>query len=295
MGTVHRLRVTCVRPVLTREGTIHLKSASSHAKSLHRALALGLLFLVAAHSQDTSEKGRALARRALAALGGDRFLNMRYRFTTGRIYSFFHDELSGFEIAKIYTEYLAQAHGKELGIQEREVLGKKQDYSYLFLPDQGWDITFRGARPIDDERWDRYFRSTRNDVLYILKVRLHEPGIQFDYVGTDVYLGTHVEILDITDAENQTVRVFLDHNTMLPMHQKFEWLDPQTKYRNEEASEYGKYRDIGGGIMWPFSIERERNGYKTYQMFATSVQADEPLPPKTFQLPAGAKVLKKVD
>ncbi len=263
---------------------------------LYRTLGLTLVFVLAAQAQqNTSDKGKELAGRVVAALGGDRFVNMRYRLTTGRIYSFFHDQMSGYDVAKIYTEYLPQPPGNGLGLQEREVLGKKQDYSYLFLPDQGWDITFRGTRPIDDERWDRYFRSTRNDVLYILKVRFKEPGMQFDYVGSDTYLGTHIEILDITDAQNQTVRVFLDHNTMLPVHQTFEWLDPETKYRNDEAAEYGKYRDIGGGVMWPFTIERERNGYKSYQMFAATVQADEPLPAKTFELPRGAKVLKKVD
>lgn len=260
------------------------------------ALVLALVFIVTAQTpQDTTDKGKELAGRVIAALGGDRFVNMRYRLTTGRIYSFFHDQMSGYDVAKIYTEYLPQPPSKGLGLQEREVLGKKQDYSYLFLPDQGWDITFRGARPIDDERWDRYFRSTQNDVLYILKVRFKEPGMQFDYVGSDVYLGTHIEILDITDAQNQTVRVFLDHNTLLPVHQKFEWLDPETKYRNDEVTEYGKYRDIGGGVMWPFTIERERNGYKSYQMFAATVQADEALPAKIFDLPPGAKVLKKVD
>lgn len=258
-------------------------------------LAVTLSVVAVAQPQDTSAKGKDFADRAIAALGGERFLNMRYRLTTGRIYSFFHDQLSGYDVAKIYTEYLPQAPAKGLGVQEREVLGKKQDYSYLFLPDQGWDITFRGARPIDDERWDRYTRSTENDVLYILKVRAKEPGMQFDYIGSDTYLGTHVEVIEMTDTRNQTVRVFLDHNTLLPIHQTFAWLDPETKYRNDESADYGKYRDIGGGVMWPFSIERQRNGYKSYQMFAATVQADQPLPPKTFELPPGAKLLKKVD
>lgn len=119
--------------------------------------------------------------------------------------------------------------------------------------------------------------------------------MQFDYIGSDVYLGTHVEVIEITDSQNQTVRVLLDHNTMLPVHQTFSWLDPQTKYRNDEAADYDKYRDIGSGIKWPYTVERERNGYKTYQMFAATILADQSPPPKTFELPPGAKVLKKVD
>ncbi len=265
---------------------------------LHRTpapiLAVALLVAATALPQASPNKGKETVDQAIAALGGDRFLHMHYRLASGRVYSFFHDELNALDVAKIYTEYLPDPPAKGLAVREREVLGKKQDYSYLFFPDQGWDITFRGARPIDDEKWDRYARSTENDVLYILKVRSKETGIQFDYVGSDAYLSTHVEIVDITDAQDRTVRVYFDHNTKLPIRQTFSWLDPETRYRNEEVTDYGKYRDAGGGIMWPFTVERTRNGYKTYQIFANTVEANQPVPPKIFELPAGARMLKKV-
>lgn len=281
MGTIDSVRLNPVRLLFVRR--------------LWQALAIALLMAAPALPQAGPNKGKDIIDQAIAALGGDRFLDMRYRVASGRVFSFFRDQLSGYDLAKIYTEYLPQPPAKGLAIREREVLGKKQDYSYLFLPDQGWDITYRGARPIDDERWDRYARSTENDVLYILKVRSKESGMQFDYVGSDVYLSTHVEIVDITDAQDRTVRAYFDHDTKLPIRQTFSWLDPQTKYRNDEMADYGKYRDIGGGIMWPFTIERQRNGYKTYQLFANTVEAGEPGPANIFELPAGAKVLKKVD
>jgi hypothetical protein len=239
-------------------------------------------------------KGKEIVDRAVTALGGERFLHMQNRIATGRVYSFFHDELSGLDVAKIITEYLPEKPANGLAVRERELLGKKQDYSFLFLENQGWDVTFRGARPISDETWDRYVRTTQNDILYILKVRHDEPGLQYDYVGSDVLFSTHVEIVDITDAHDQTIRVYFDHNTMLPARETYTWLDPETKYRNDEITQFDKYRDIGGGIMWPYSIERERNGYKSYQLFASSVEANQPVPPKTFELPPGAKVLKKV-
>jgi hypothetical protein len=47
--------------------------------------------------------------------------------------------------------------------------------------------------------------------------------------------------------------------------------------------------------MWPFTIERQRNGYKVFQMFADKVEIDPELPATIFDLPAGAKVLKKVN
>ncbi len=245
--------------------------------------------------QAPDHKGKDIVDRAIAGLGGDRFLHMQNHVASGRVYSFFHDQLSGLDVAKIYTEYLPEKPAKGLAVREREVLGKKQDYSFLFLEDQGWDITFRGARPIDDETWDRYSRITENDILYLLRVRYNEPGMQYDYVGSEVILSAHVEIVDITDTKDRTIRVYFDHNTMLPVRETYTWLDPDTKYRNDEVTEFDKYHDAGGGIMWPYSIERERNGYKTYQLFATSVQANQELPAKIFELPPGSKKLKKVN
>ncbi len=240
-------------------------------------------------------KGKEIIDEAVAALGGDQFLHLRTRVASGRVYAFFHDQLSGLDRATIISEYLEPKPGSGLAIQERELLGKKQDYSYLFLTDQGWDITFRGARPIPDENWERYVRTTEHDILYLLRERLNEPGMEFDYVSSEVYVSRHVEIVDITDAQNLTIRVYFDHNSHLPMRQIFNWMDPQTKERNEEISVYDKYRDIGQGVMWPFDIERERNGYKTYQFFADTAEANKPVPPKTFELPPGSKVLKKVN
>ena len=258
-----------------------------------KSLAALLLFAASAFGQATPNKGRQIIDRAITALGGDRFLHMQNRVASGRIYAFFHDNLSGLDVAKIYVAY-SSAPGKGLAVTEREVLGKKQDYSYLFLEDQGWDVTFRGARPVSDENWNRYERTTRNDIFYVLRERLNEPGLTFDYVGSDVYLSTHVEIVDITDSQDQTIRVYFDHNTMLPIRETYTWLDPQTKEHNDEVTQFDKYRDAGG-VMWPFSVERERNGYKAYQIFASKVEVDQPLPPNIFELPPGAKRLKKVN
>jgi hypothetical protein len=246
-------------------------------------------------AQTPPGKGKQIIDQALSALGGERFLDMKNRVAKGRIYSFFHDELSGLDITTTYTEYMPEKAANGLGIRERELLGKKQDYSYLFLPDQAWDITFRGARPIEDEAWRRYVRTTENDILYILKVRHDEPGLQYDYSGSEVFLSTHVEVVDITDAKDRTVRVYFDHNSFLPIRETFTWQDEQTREHNDEEIDYDKWRDAGGGVMWPFTIERQRNGYKVYQMFATRVEANQPVPPNTFELPASAKILKKTN
>lgn len=269
-----------------------MRSRSSAALLALASLVVATCSLIA---QTDSNQGKQIVDKAIAALGGEHFLQMRNRVTVGRIYAFFHDRLSGLDVTTTYTEYVVPRPLKGIGLRERELLGKKQEYSYLFLPNQAFDVTFRGARPIPDESWQRYLRVTENDILYTLKVRHDEPGLIYDYVGSDVYLSTHCEVVDITDAQSRTVRVFFDHNTMFPIHESFTWMDPDTKEHNEEVTDYDKYREIGDGIMWPFTIERQRNGYRTYQLFARTVEANRSIPEKTFELPPGAKILHKVD
>jgi hypothetical protein len=261
-----------------------------------KTICFGGIFLPVLLAQIPSpNKGKEVVDAAVQALGADKFLQMQTRVASGRVYSFFHDRMSGLDLATIYTEYLNSKPAKGLAMRERELLGKKRDYSYLFLSDQGWDVTFRGARPIADDVWQQYVRTTENNILYFLRMRNKEPGLQFDYISSEVYVTRHVDIVDITDAQNQTIRVYFDYNSKLPIREVFSWLDPQTKERNEEVTVFDKYRDIGQGIMWPYSIEREKNGYKTYQLFAEKVQANVTVPTNMFELPPAAKMLKKVD
>ena len=152
--------------------------------------ALLTVLAVAALGPQTAppNKAKDIVDQAVKALGGDRFLNLRTRHVGGRIYAFFHDQMSGYDVANIYTQYLDDKDSKGVHTRERQVLGKRQDYSYLYLPDQAFDITFRGARPLEDERWDRYARTTTNDILYWLRYRHNEPGMQYDYVGNQVLI-----------------------------------------------------------------------------------------------------------
>ena len=54
---------------------------------------------------------------------------------------------------------------------------------------------------------------------------------------------------------------------------------------------YTKFRDVGGGVMWPFTIQRERNGEKIFEIFSESVSINQGLTDNLFTLPSGMKVL----
>ena len=255
-----------------------------------------LLFalLAALLGAQSPDKGKQVILDAVNALGGQRFTSMKNRVESGVAYSFYRSNVTGRDIATIYVEYADQMPAKGLGVQEREVFGKKQDYSILLLPEEGYEVTFRGARPLADTQWKRYVSTTSLNVFYLLRERSNDPKMEYDYIRSDVISNTQVNIVDITDPENRTVRVYIDYNTNLPIRQEYSEWDPIGQQRALEVTDFSKYRDIDG-CKWPYVTHRERNGETTFEIFAESVRINAKLPPKTFDLPPGAKILKKMN
>jgi hypothetical protein len=252
----------------------------------------GLFACCALHAQTFPSDPRAKKAidDAVEALGGQRFLTMQDRVESGRAYSFYRDKISGLSIATIYTEYVPvppEKTGQDLGVRERDVFGKTEEYGYTLFREKGaWEVTYKGPRDLDDERVERYHRTTLNDVLYILRVRLNEAGMTFDWKGSDVVENEPVNIVDIVDSENRVVTVYFNQFTKLPVRQIMVWHDPKTHDRNEELTRYARYREEGG-VQWPQQITRERNGEKIYQIFSDFVLIDPGLSDAVFAVPAG--------
>jgi len=240
------------------------------------------------------ERAKRVVNECVEALGGQKFLNVTDIVQMGRAYSFYREQLSGLTIARTVTRYLNNVEdpSKTLAVMERQDYGKKLDYGILFQPDEAYEITFRGARPLTEERFDRYKNSTMKDIFYILRERLKEPGLIFESRGADVWNNFPVEIVDITDARNVTVTVYFHQTTKLPVREVTERRDPATKERFVEETIYTKYR-ASDGIQWPLTVQRNRDGEKIFEMFSDSLEINKKLPEKNmFDLPAGMKKLK---
>ena len=158
----------------------------------------------------------------------------------------------------------------------------------MLREDGGANITYRGPKLLPAEEFERYRETTLHNFFYILRQRLHEPGMDFEYVGSEVVDRVPVDIVDVIDAGNFTVRVFIHQTTKLPVKQSFSRLDPKTKDRDDEVTRFDRYRD-NQGIQWPQQITRERNGDKIYQIFAESVSFNQDLTDNLFSIPDGPR------
>jgi hypothetical protein len=249
-------------------------------------LAVLLCGLAAAQAETNLERGKRVIAECLDALGGERFRQVQHREQRGRAYNFYREQVSGLAIATIYVEYDSSVKdtAHQLAVRERENFGKKQDYGALFTYDAVYEITYRGTRQLEDERFERYKSTTLNDIFYILRIRLNEPGMTMESRGSDVVDNRAVEIVDIVDADNNLVTVYFDQITKLPVRQVFKHRDPKTRINDDEVTLFTKYRTVEG-IQWPFAIQRDRNGDKIFELFSDLVNFDKSIPEKLFVKP----------
>jgi hypothetical protein len=113
----------------------------------------------------------------------------------------------------------------------------------------------------------------------------------FERRGSEVFENQPVEIVDAIDPENRTVSMYIHRSTRLPVRQVYVRRDPKTRERIEEITIYSKYRDVGGGVQWPLTLQRNRDGQKIFEMFAESVSINQRLPATLFQVEGRLKIL----
>jgi hypothetical protein len=247
-----------------------------------RLLVSILLAATAPAAESAHERGKRVVQEALQALGGDSFLAMQDRVESGRAYSFYRNELSGLSIAKIYTRYLTPGVGKP-SQRERQNFNKDESASVLFNDQGAWEITFRGARPLEPKRVESWKDGTQRNVFYILHQRLQEPGMDFYSLGGDLYDNLPVEIVDITDAEGLTVTVYFSQLTKLPVRQLLKRRNLDYKDFDKEETLFARYKRVDG-VQWPASIRRLRNGDKIYEMNSETIEINPNLKDDLFTL-----------
>jgi hypothetical protein len=212
--------------------------------------------------QENVRKAKTLLDQTIQALGGEAYLNIQDVSQEGRTYSF-HLGLPD-SVGILFWRFY------KFPDKDRIELSKKRDVVYVYRGDKGFEITYKGTRSDDPKTVGEYLRRREYSLDWVLRKWLSQPGIALFYEGHTVAAQKDTEQVTIMSASNQSVTLYIDTKTHLPVKKSFSWRDLTDKQRNIEDEVYDNYRPVQG-VMSPFSITRFYNGDMSNQRFLSSV------------------------
>jgi hypothetical protein len=218
--------------------------------------------------QGTTDKAKKLLDQMIEALGGPAYLEIKTVSQSGRTYNLFHGEANGAGV--LFWRF------SEFPDKERVEVTKQRDIAYVYRGDQGFEITFKGTATLDAKQLGDYLRRRDHSLEWVLRKWMKEPGVAVLYEGTAIAANKPADQVSIINSENDSVTLYIDSQTHLPIKKTFTWRDPIDRLRNVEDETYDAYRPTQG-FMTPYSLTRFYNGEMVNQRFLNTVTYNDQL------------------
>jgi hypothetical protein len=229
-------------------------------------------------AQENANKARALIEQGIKALGGETWLTIRDREQQGRTYGFHAGRPTGG--GGLFWGF------SEFPDKERIELTKERDIAELFVGNNGWEITYKGPHPMEKKDLEDYLRRRHYSLDNVLRTWVNDPKVLLLYDGNATAAQRAALQVTLINAQDESVDLFFDVDTHLPIKKSFEWRDPVDRQKNLEEEVYDNYKPVSG-IMAPYSVTRFFNGDMSNQRFLNSVTINQGLDPAMFDPKSG--------
>lgn len=231
-----------------------------------------------------AQKARVALDAMVKAMGGDAWLNLKNSMEEGHVAAFFHGQ------PDLGTTEIWQFHAWP--DRDRVEVTKHRDVVEFYLGRDGWEVTFRGKKPMQKDLLDDFLRRRDHSIETAIKVWLKDPHTILVYEGKGMTERHMSEQVTLISPQNESVTIQMDAETHLPLRRSFQWRDPIYKDKNTDAEEYDDYHTIEG-IPTAFSITRFRNDEMVRQYYVTKVDYNRELAPDFWDADSAAKRIKK--
>lgn len=231
-----------------------------------------------------AQKARALVQQMIQALGGDAYLSIKDIEQEGRTNGFYHGNPSGSTAP--FWRFV------KLPDRERVELTKQRDWIMLYTGDEGYEITYRGTKPLEAKDLKEYLQRRQYSLDTVLRTWAKAPGTAFFYEGDGFVDNRQVDNVSIINAQNEAVTISIDRANHLPVKKSFKARDPEDRELDEEDEIYSNYR-LDQGFNTPHIITRLKNGEMTSERFLMNVTYNQGLPDSMFVAIPPTKAKKK--
>jgi hypothetical protein len=231
-----------------------------------------------------ANQARAALNAMIQALGGDAWLNQKNKVMEGHVAAFFHGT------PDLGTEETFEFH--QWPDQDRIEVSKHRDVVEFFIGSQGWEVTYRGKKPMDKDILDDYLRRRDHSIETVVKVWMKEPNTILVFEGQHLAERHLADQVTLISPDNEAVTILMDAQTHLPLRRVFQWRDPVYHDKNTDAEEYDDYHNVDG-LPTPFTISRDKNDDPVRQYYVTKVTYNQQLPEDFWDVDAATRRIKK--
>jgi hypothetical protein len=228
--------------------------------------------------EENAHKAKAIIEQAIQALGGQTYLTLRDREQQGRGYSFHHGRPNG--SGGVFWSFT------EFPDKERVELTKERDVAELYVGNKAWEITYKGPHPVEQKDLDDYLRRRRFSLDTVLRTWVNDPSVVLLFEGFAIAAQHPATQVTLINSQNESVTLYFDSDTHLPVKKSFSWRDPTDRQKNVEEEVYENYRQVSG-VMAPYNLTRYFNGDMTNQRFLNSVTINQRLDEAMFDPRSG--------
>lgn len=241
-------------------------------------LAAGAAFAQSAATPNANaQKARAQLQSMLAALGGQRYLDLRNFYAYGSIAGFYHGQPT--EGTQKYHEWVNAAGDR------RVEFGKKHDDVNIYIGNACWEATYQGKRRLPHKMCEDYLRRRAHSLNTIFRQWMNNPKTLYLNDGQTLSERHLTDQITLFNAGNDSVTIQMDASTHLPRAISYRWRDPTYHDWDKERIEFDDYHLVEE-VPTPFSITFFRNGSIVSQRYLYGAGYNVPLPPNAFDIDA---------
>jgi hypothetical protein len=238
-----------------------------------------------AGEQAQDEKAEQILKRAVEALGGNSYLNVRTLIGRGQ-FTPFQAGVSGIPVA--FTDYIVYPDR-----ERTEFRGQGVRTIQANTGDTGWifDGAARAIKEMTPEQVEDFHVSIRTSVENLLRGSWRKDGAKLSYVGRrEAGLARRNETVRLTYAGGMSVEFEFGAKDGLPAKVIYQRKDAEGVEVKEE-DRLLQYVAVGG-IMAPFVIDHFRAGIQTSRINYESIEVNAPVADALFTRPANLKAVK---
>jgi type II secretory pathway pseudopilin PulG len=255
------------------------------------AAVVALAWPLASRTQTANDEAAKNTQQAHAkldamvkALGGQAWLDMKNQVREGYIAAFYQGK------PDTGTTQYWEFH--QWPDSDRVELTKHRDVVEFYLGREGWEVTYRGKKPMDKEILDDFLRRRDHSIETAVKVWLKYPNTILVDEGQHQVQRRLADQVTLISAQNESITILMDTESHLPLRRVFQWRDPLYKDKNTDAEEYDNYH-VMDGFPTPLSITRFRNDEMYRQYYVKKVSFNQQLPADFWSVDAADKRIRK--